>query len=48
MLVASEGNIATRTGKIINWDPENLKIPNNEKANSYLRESYRKGWSLEA
>lgn len=46
--VALLGNIATRTGKKIYWDPENLLIPNNEKANSYLRESYRKGWSLEA
>ncbi len=44
--IALLGNIATRTGKKIYWDPVNLKIPNNEEANNHIKESYRKGWSL--
>jgi len=45
--VALLGNIATRTGKKIYWDPENLTIPNSEEANGFIKETYRKGWSLE-
>jgi hypothetical protein len=45
--VALLGNLATRTAKKINWDPVNLQIPNNEEANSLIREPYRSGWSLE-
>ena len=45
--VALLGNLATRTAKKIYWDPENLKIPNNEEANNLIREPYRSGWSLE-
>ena len=44
--IALLGNIAARTGKKIYWDPLNLKITNNDKANRYIRESYRTGWSL--
>jgi len=44
--IALLGNIAMRTGKKIYWDPQNLKITNNEEANNYIRESYRSGWSL--
>lgn len=44
--IALLGNIATRTGKKIYWDPANLKITNNEEANGYIREPYRSGWSL--
>ncbi len=39
------GNIAIRTGKKIYWDPENLRITNDEEANKYIKESYRTGWS---
>jgi hypothetical protein len=45
--IALLGNIATRTGKKIYWDPEKLEITNNSEANGYIRESYRSGWSLE-
>lgn len=45
--VALLGNIATRTGKKIYWDPENLKITSSEEANGYIRETYRSGWSLD-
>ncbi len=44
--IALLGNIATRTGKKIYWDPQNLKISNNEEANGYIHESYRSGWTL--
>jgi predicted dehydrogenase len=45
--IALLGNIATRTGKKIYWDPEKMEITNNSEANGYIRESYRSGWSLE-
>jgi hypothetical protein len=44
--IALLGNIATRTGKKIYWDPQNMKITNHEEANAYVREAYRSGWSL--
>jgi hypothetical protein len=44
--IALLGNIATRTGKKIYWDPQQMKITNNDQANGYIMESYRSGWSL--
>lgn len=44
--IALLGNIATRTGKKIYWDPQNMRITNNDIANAYIHESYRSGWSL--
>ena len=41
------GNICLRMGgKPIEWDPENLKITNNEEANNLLHFEYRDGWNL--
>ena len=34
------------SGEKLMWDPENLKITNNEKANEYIRPTYRKEWEL--
>jgi hypothetical protein len=40
------GNIAMRTGKVLDWDGPNLKITNDEAANRYLHRDYRDGWTL--
>jgi GFO/IDH/MocA oxidoreductase family protein len=40
------GNIAIRTGKILNWDGPMMKFTNNSQANRYLKEDYRTGWSI--
>ncbi|MBM4094632.1 MAG: Gfo/Idh/MocA family oxidoreductase [Planctomycetes bacterium] len=41
------GNIAIRTGKPLEWDARNLRFTNFEAANTFVREPYRDGWSLE-
>jgi hypothetical protein len=38
---------ALRSGKMLKYDADAMKITNDEKANEYLNRSYRKGWSLE-
>jgi len=40
------GNVAIRSGKKLHWDPVNMKITNEPEANRFLKENYRKGWSL--
>lgn len=41
------GNLAIRTGKLLEWDGENMKVTNNvPEANQYVNPSYRKGWQL--
>jgi hypothetical protein len=40
------GNVATRVDTRIEWDAENMKVTNHDKANQYVRKTYRKGWSL--
>jgi predicted dehydrogenase len=40
------GTLAVRTGKALEWDPENLRITNEPDANQYIQEPYRQGWSL--
>jgi predicted dehydrogenase len=41
------GNIATRVpGQTIEWDPANLRIPNNEKAQKLITKNYREGWAI--
>ena len=40
------GNIALRTGKKLNWDPENMKITNVPEANAFLHRTYRQGWHM--
>ena len=44
------GNLAIRpenVGKKLEWDGENMRVTNDEKANEYVNMHYRKGWSLE-
>ena len=41
------GNIALRTGRKLYWDPINMNIKNDEKANALLGREYREGWNLE-
>ncbi len=42
------GVIASRVpNKELLWNPNELKFSNSEKANSYIREDYRKGWEVE-
>ena len=33
-------------GETLMWDPENLRITNNEKANEFIKPTYREGWEL--
>ncbi|MBL7139454.1 MAG: Gfo/Idh/MocA family oxidoreductase [Planctomycetes bacterium] len=40
------GCVACRAGGKVEWDPENLKIKNDPKANRYVQREYRKGWEL--
>jgi predicted dehydrogenase len=41
------GNLAIlNPGKKLYWDGENMKVTNNEEANSYVNMPYREGWSL--
>ena len=40
------GNVAIRVGKKFEWDAANLKAKNCPEADQYLRNEYRKGWSL--
>ena len=40
------GNVAYRAGKKIEWDAENMMIPNAPDAERFLKRDYRKGWSL--
>ena len=41
------GYVALRfPGEKLEWDPQNLKITNNEKANEFIKPTYRKGWEL--
>jgi hypothetical protein len=40
------GNIAIRTDNELQWDAENMKFVNNDKANEYVTPSYRSGWTL--
>ncbi len=40
------GMVAMRTGSLIRWDAENMRLTNLDSANPYVRPEYRKGWSL--
>ncbi|MHC4509016.1 MAG: Gfo/Idh/MocA family protein [Planctomycetota bacterium] len=43
------GNLAIRpenVGKKLEWDGENMRVTNDEKANDYVHPHYRQGWSL--
>lgn len=41
------GNIAIRTGKRLEWDPNQRRITNAAAANRYIHEPYHNGWSLD-
>lgn len=40
------GAVALRTGKRIEWDGPNLKVPNVPEAAALLNHNYRKGWTI--
>jgi len=40
------GNVAYRSGRKLEWDPERMKLPNAPEAEKFLRREYRKGWEL--
>ena len=41
------GNLAVRSQATVQWDKENMKVPNVEAANQYItRPSYREGWAV--
>jgi predicted dehydrogenase len=41
------GNVAFKSGKRMEWDPVNMKIPNAPEAEKFLGRVYRDGWKLE-
>jgi predicted dehydrogenase len=40
------GNVAYRTGKKLEWDPEHLRVKNTPEADRFIRREYRPGWVL--
>ncbi len=40
------GNVAYRSGRRIEWDAANMRIPNAPEAEKFLRREYRAGWTL--
>jgi hypothetical protein len=40
------GNVAYRSGRKLQWDPENLEATNCREADQFIRREYRKGWTL--
>ena len=40
------GNVAIRTNSKLEWDGPNLKVKNNDEANSLINPPYRQGWKL--
>ena len=38
-------NVSLRTGKKLQWDPENLKATNCPEADQFIKREYRKGWT---
>ena len=42
------GNIALRTGKLLEWDAEREQIVGDTEANAWLKYEYRKPWILES
>lgn len=41
------GNVAYRAGEKLEWDAEGMRIRNSERAQRFLYQEYRRGWSLE-
>jgi len=40
------GNVAYRTGKKLQWNPETLHADNAPEADQFIKRTYREGWSL--
>ncbi|MCA9212062.1 MAG: Gfo/Idh/MocA family oxidoreductase [Planctomycetales bacterium] len=40
------GNVAFRTGRKLEWNPETLEATNAPEASQYIRREYRSGWTL--
>ncbi|HXK95950.1 MAG TPA: gfo/Idh/MocA family oxidoreductase, partial [bacterium] len=40
------GNVAYRTGKKLEWDPQSLRATNAPEADRFIRRDYRPGWKL--
>ena len=40
------GNLAIRAGEPVQWDAEELRSVNSDKANRYVQGEYRDGWKL--
>lgn len=40
------GTVAYRAGEKIEWDSENLRVKNSDKAQQLIHKEYRKGWTL--
>ncbi len=40
------GNVAYRTGKKLEWDPEAMKATNAPEADKFIKRQYREGWEL--
>jgi len=40
------GNVAYRTGEMVHYDPQSMKITNNAQANDLLDKEYRAGWEV--
>lgn len=40
------GNVAYRSGQKLEWDSENMRIPNAPDAEKFLQREYRSGWTL--
>lgn len=40
------GTLALRTGRVLQWDAEQMRVTNYEQANAHVDPPYRAGWSL--
>jgi len=40
------GALALRTGRVLQWDSQAMRVTNNEQANALVNPPYRTGWSL--
>ncbi|MAT14892.1 MAG: oxidoreductase [Planctomyces sp.] len=40
------GNVAYRTGTRLEWDAEQMKVTNTDKASQFIAREYRSGWTL--
>ena len=40
------GNVALRSGEVVEWDSDKMQVKGSEKANALLRGEYRDGWNV--